>query len=178
MPDRTHDPVHRASYTFVRDGDDLIVDTWLEPGGGLPPHMHPRQQEYWSVVDGRVRIQLGSDKRIIGPEDGELLVAPDTKHGLAACQDSVAHLRCRVVPALGLQDFLEDSARAAREGLFMKGGVPTSLRGARWAAGFLGRHREDVVMTFPPSFVQTAMIALFGGKRRETRSATMGADAH
>jgi hypothetical protein len=42
----------------------------------------------------------------------------------------------------------------------MKGGIPRSLRGARWAAGFLKQHRDDVVMTFPPRPVQSAMIAL------------------
>lgn len=54
----------------------------------------------------------------------------------------------------------EESADAARQGLFMRGGIPRSLRGARWAAAFLKRHREDVVLSFPPPFVQSAMIAL------------------
>ena len=48
----------------------------------------------------------------------------------------------------------------------MRGGIPRSLRGARWAAGFLKQHRDDVVMTFPPRFVQSAMIALLGRSRR------------
>ena len=42
----------------------------------------------------------------------------------------------------------------------MKGGIPRNLRGARWAATFLKQHREEVVMTFPPRPVQSAMIAL------------------
>ena len=81
-------------------------------------------------------------------------------HALAGAEDREAHLRCRVLPARDLQAFLEDSAAAAREGLFLRGGIPRSWRGARWAAGFLARHREDVVMTFPPRFAQSAMIAL------------------
>ena len=44
----------------------------------------------------------------------------------------------------------------------MRGGIPRNLRGARWAAGFLDRHRENVVMSFPPQFMQRAMIAVFG----------------
>jgi quercetin dioxygenase-like cupin family protein len=177
MSTPTHDPVHRARYTFEPDGENLIVDTWLEPGGALPPHLHPRQEERWSVVEGQARFQLGDTKRVIGPEDGEIVVAPGTKHALQSVSDSEAHLRCHVIPARGLQEFLEESAAAAREGLFMRGGVPRNLRGARWAATFLKRHRGDVVMTFPPSFVQSAMIALFaraegepqpaGGSRRE-----------
>jgi hypothetical protein len=34
--------------------------------------------------------------------------------------------------------------------------------GARWAATFLKRHREETVMTSPPQFAQSAMIALLG----------------
>ena len=90
-----------------------------------------------------------------------VLVAPGTKHGLEST-GADAHLRCHVVPALDLQEFLTESAAAAREGLFVRGGIPRSLRGARWAAGFLKKHREDVQMTFPPRFVQSAMIALLG----------------
>jgi quercetin dioxygenase-like cupin family protein len=160
MADPIHDPVHRARYTFEPDGENLFVDTWLEPGGGLPPHLHPRQEERWSVVDGEVRFQLGDEKRVIGPADGEMIVKPQTKHGLESVSDREVHLRCHVLPARDLQAFLEESAAAAREGLFMRGGIPKSLRGARWAARFLKRYREDVVMSFPPAPVQSAMVAL------------------
>jgi mannose-6-phosphate isomerase-like protein (cupin superfamily) len=159
MPAPVHDPVHGARYTFEPDGDNLFVDTWLEPGGALPPHLHPKQEERWSVVEGRARIRVGGEKLEVGPEAGEIVVAPGTIHGVESL-GAESHLRCHVIPALDLQDFLEDSAAAAREGLFMRGGIPRSLHGARWAAGFLKRHRETVVMTFPPRFVQSAMIGL------------------
>jgi quercetin dioxygenase-like cupin family protein len=159
---QAHDPVHGARYAFEPDGENLWVDTWLEPGGGLPPHYHPRQEEHWSVVEGEVRFQLGNEKRVIRPEDGAMIVRPGTKHGLTSSSDREVHLRCHVIPARDLQAFLEESAQAAREGLFMKGGIPRNLRGARWAAHFLKRHREEVVMTFPPRFVQSAMIGLLG----------------
>jgi quercetin dioxygenase-like cupin family protein len=161
MSEPTRDPVHRVRYAFQPDGENLFVDAWIEPGGGLPAHLHPRQEERWSVIDGEVRFQLGRTKRVVGPNDGELVVPPGTKHAVASVSDKEAHLRCHVIPARGLQGFLEESAEAAREGLFMRGGVPRSLRGARWAAAFLKRHREDAVMSFPPRFVQSAMIALF-----------------
>ena len=160
MADPIHDPVHRARYTFEPDGENLWVDTWLEPGGGLPAHHHPKQEEHWSVVEGEVRFQLGDHKRVIGPADGAMIVKPGTKHGIESVSDTEAHLRCHVLPALGLQAFLEESAAAAREGLFMRGGIPKSLRGARWAAKFLKRNRDEVVMAFPPPPVQSAMVAL------------------
>ena len=80
------------------------------------------------MVDGEVRIQLGKDKRVIRPADGDMIVMPGTKHALASSSDREAHLRCVVIPARGIQDFLEESAAAAREGLFVKGGIPRNLR--------------------------------------------------
>jgi quercetin dioxygenase-like cupin family protein len=162
MNDQVRDPVHGARYAFEPDGENVFVDTWLEPGGALPPHFHPRQEERWSVVEGQVRFQLGKHKRVIGPEDGEMVVGAGTVHALESVTDTDVHLRCHAIPALGLQSFLEESATAAQDGLFMRGGIPKSLRGARWAARFLKRHREDVVMTFPPRFVQSALIGLLG----------------
>lgn len=153
------DPVHRSRYKFERDGENMIVDTWIEPGGGLPPHWHPHQEERWSVVTGQIRLRLGNEKRVITPADGEVIVKPETVHGFDST-GAEAQLRCYVIPALGLEGFLTESSAAARDGLFMKGGIPKSLRGARWAASFLKKYQDDVVITFPPRFVQRAMIAL------------------
>jgi hypothetical protein len=98
---------------------------------------------------------------VLRPSDGEVPVTPGTKHGLENKTGETIHARCRVVPALHLEEFLTDSAAAAQEGLFMRGGIPRGLRGARWGARFVKRHRDETVMTFPPRFVQSAMIALF-----------------
>ena len=44
MPGSVHDPVSRTSYEFTPDGENLTVETWMEPGGGLRRHEHPRQR--------------------------------------------------------------------------------------------------------------------------------------
>ena len=154
-----HDPVHGVSYAFAPEGENLIVDAWFGPKAIIPEHFHPIQEEHWSVVEGRAKIQNGAFRGVLVPEDGPRVVKPGTKHSIEAVGEPV-HLRCVAYPALGLQSFLEESADAAREGLFMKGGIPRNLRGARWAATFLKRHRGETVMTFPPQFAQSAMIAL------------------
>jgi hypothetical protein len=132
--------------------------------------MHPHQEEHWSVVEGRVEFKLDGTKRVIGPEDGTIVVGRNRKHALAAVDEVDAHLRCLATPALDLEEFLTDSAAAAREGLFIRGGIPRNLRGARWAAGFLARHRDNVVMSFPPQFAQRAMVALLGGGSGRTKA--------
>lgn len=104
---------------------------------------------------------VGRSKRILRPADGEVPVPPGTKHGLRNRSQRTVHARCRVIPAGDLQSFLTDSAAAAQDGLFMRGGIPRGLRGARWGARFLKRHRDETVMAFPPRFVQSALIAIF-----------------
>ena len=89
-----------------------------------------------------------------------MVVTPDTDHGLANVSGREAHLRCRVEPALRLQAFLEESAAAAREGLFTARGLPHGMGGARWGANFLERYRGETVFLSPPQPVQRALIAL------------------
>ncbi len=165
MSDQTErDPVHRARYAFEPDGENLWVYCQLEPGGALRPHRHPRQEERWQVVSGEVEFRLGDTRRSVREPDGVQTVLPGVVHGLRNRSDMEADLKCHVLPARGLQAFLTDSAAAAREGLFIRGGIPRSLRGARWAANFLAEHRDDVAMSFPPRFVQSALIALLADR--------------
>ena len=160
MTELIHDPVNKVHYAFEPAGEDLIVDCWVQPDGGLAAHLHPRQTERWSVIEGEIGFRLGDEKRVVGPADGEIVVAPGIIHGLAGASEREAHLRCMVEPALGLQSFLEESAAAAREGLFTARGLPTGLRGARWAARFLKQHREETVFLAPPPIIQRLLIAL------------------
>jgi quercetin dioxygenase-like cupin family protein len=159
--DQIRDPVSRVRMRFERRAENLIVDCWVEPGGRLPPHLHPCQEERWSVVDGTVGFRLGDREWAIGPPDGEIVVTQGTVHALTSIGDTEAHLRCVVVPALRLQEFLEESARAGSEGLFTPRGRPRGLRGARWAARFLKRYRDETVFVSPPAIAQRALIAMF-----------------
>ena len=108
MTQEIRDSVSRVRMSFEKTGENLIVDCRVEPGGGLPPHYHPRQEERWSVVEGRVGFRLGDNERVIGPVDGEIVVEPGSVHAVASVSEREAHLRCVVVPALHLQDLVED----------------------------------------------------------------------
>ena len=43
--DEIRDPVSRVRMSFEPQGENLLVDVWLEPRGGLPAHLHPQQEE-------------------------------------------------------------------------------------------------------------------------------------
>jgi len=158
--ERVHDPIHRVSYAFRNEGDKLWVYTWLQDGGNLPEHFHPSLEEHWEALEGKVRVKLGGTWRDLVPEDGPVRVAPNVKHELANTSGSEAHLRTEVIPAGRLEEFLTESARAAREGLYNKRNLPTSLRGAGWLAEFALRFRDETVMTSPPPAVQRVVLPL------------------
>ena len=144
MREPTVDPVHGVRYEFEQNGGELLtVDSWMQDGGGLPKHYHPIQEEIWWVEDGEVRFHLDGEWRTLRPEDGKVVVPPGTVHGLENKSGSETHLRAEVRPPLD----------------------PKSWRGAKWAAGFLARHEDQTVMTFPPRFVQKMMrpLARLGG---------------
>jgi quercetin dioxygenase-like cupin family protein len=154
------DPIHRVSYTFSREGENLWVHTWLEDGGHLPEHFHPSLEERWETLDGKARVKLDGTWRDLVPEDGPVVVAPDVRHELANTSGSVARLRTEVIPAGRLEEFLTESARGAREGLYNARNMPTSLRGALWLAAFAQRFRDETVMTSPPPAVQRVFLPL------------------
>src|SRR3712207_4407686 len=79
---RIHDPIHRVSYTFERDGDNLWVFTRFEDGAHLPEHFHPHSEERWEALDGVLRVKLDGTWRDLRPEDGPAVVAPNVRHEL------------------------------------------------------------------------------------------------
>jgi hypothetical protein len=160
ITEKVHDPIHLASYSFRPDGENLWVDTWLEDGGHLPEHFHPSLEEHWEAVEGFVRVKLDGTWRDLVPDDGPVLVARNVRHELENTSGSQAHLRAEVSPAGRLQEFLTETARAAREGLYNSRNLPTSFRGAVWAADLAQRFRDETVMCSPPPAVQRIFVPL------------------
>jgi quercetin dioxygenase-like cupin family protein len=156
----TEDPIHRAGYAFRRDGSNLWVYTWLEDGGHLPEHFHPSLEERWEALDGSVRVKLDGEWRELAPADGPVTVVPNVRHELRNESGGRVRLRTEVVPAGRLEEFLADTARAAREGLYNERNLPTSFRGAVWAAKLAQRFRDETVMSSPPPALQRVVVPL------------------
>ncbi len=171
VTERIHDPIHRASYSFRREGGSLWVSTWLEDGGHLPEHFHPSLEEHWAVLDGAVRVKLDGTWRDLTPADGRVLVAPNVRHELRNDSGREASLRAEVIPGGRLEEFLSESARGAREGLYNRRNLPTSLRGAVWIADLAQRFSDETVMCSPPPAVQRVLVPVVTGLSRRARSA-------
>ena len=154
------DPVHLVSYSFRSQGNDLWVYTWLEDGGHLPEHFHPSLTEHWETLEGAARVKLDGVWRDLVPADGPVTVSPEVRHELKNESGALARMRTRVTPAGRLEEFLTESARAARDGLYNARNLPTSFRGATWLAGFALRFRDETVMTSPPPALQRIVLPL------------------
>jgi mannose-6-phosphate isomerase-like protein (cupin superfamily) len=160
ISERIHDPIHRVSYAFRHDGGNLWVLTWLDDGGHLPEHFHPSLEEHWEVLEGTARVKLDGTWRDLVPHDGPILVAPGVRHELKNTSGRQAHLRAEVIPGGRLEEFLTESARGAREGLYNGRNMPTSLRGAVWIADLANRFKDETVMCSPPPALQRAVVPL------------------
>jgi quercetin dioxygenase-like cupin family protein len=165
----THDPIHRVSMTFEREGDGLWVTSVLEPGGELPEHFHPTLTETWEVVEGRAGVKLGGGWHERTAADGPVRVEPYARHALRNTSGADARLRCWVTPPGRLEDFLTESARAAQAGLYNARNLPTSLRGAAWVSDFALRFRDETVMCSPPPALQKAVLPLAARLTRRHR---------
>ena len=154
----THDPIHRASMSFEREGDGLWVHTQLDPGGVLPEHFHPTLTETWEVLGGSAGVKLDGTWRELTAADGPVRVNPYARHALRNTSEAPARLRCWVTPPGRLQEFLTESARAAQDGLYNEHNLPTSLRGAAWVSDFALRFRDETVMTSPPPALQKLVL--------------------
>jgi quercetin dioxygenase-like cupin family protein len=94
-------------------GQLLEFDVFLQPGAHVPAsHLHPGQQEQFSVLAGRVRFRVDG-RELVVDRGGQLTVASGTRHWFGNAGGDVAQLRVRVRPALRMEELFEASVRCA-----------------------------------------------------------------
>jgi quercetin dioxygenase-like cupin family protein len=169
-----HDPVLRQRYSFStsvdEDGGEVLhVDTWVDPGGGVTPHVHPAMEERFHVLDGRPSFLSGKKWSTAEPGD-VVVVSPGVRHSYRNAGDRPAHIRCDVRPPSSLQAFLEEVAALSQDGRITRRGLPTSPGAVLQQAMLVERHRDMVTMgaPAPPPFLQRLLIPPLArlGRRR------------
>ncbi|MGZ6640690.1 MAG: cupin domain-containing protein [Solirubrobacteraceae bacterium] len=160
ITEKVHDPIHRCAMSFRREGGDLWVETWFESGAHLPEHFHPSLEEHWEVLEGEARLKLDGVWHTLTPADGPVVVRRDARHELRNDSGAPAHAHTYVTPAGRLDEFLTETARGAREGLYNARNLPTSLKGAGWISRLALEFREETVMCSPPPALQRVLLAL------------------
>lgn len=149
------DPVFGHRLRFEQTTDEhgapaVLCEMWVDPGGGVPPHVHPRMEERFTVVEGRAEFLSG--RRWIGADAGETVVVPaGTRHAYRNRGSLVAHVRCIATPPdPGLEGFLTDAAALGRAGRMSKHGIPKGISGWLQGALMIDHYGEMVEMGFPP----------------------------
>lgn len=152
------DPVLRQRLAFERetgaDGREaLAIETWVDPGGGVTPHVHPRMHERFEVIAGRGQFLAGRRWVELGP--GEAVdVPPGTRHAYRNRTDAELHFVCRASPPESLEEFLETVAALSRAGMLMRPGLPRTRRGLLYSLVMARRHRPMVELELPPVALQ------------------------
>jgi quercetin dioxygenase-like cupin family protein len=148
------DPVLRQRLSFSRTADEdgaevLRVEIWLDPGGGVPPHIHPAMEEQFHVLAGHPSFLAGRKWRTAAP--GETVVVPaGTRHAYRNRGDEAAHVVCEARPPSSLQEFLEEAAGLGRAGKLTRHALPRSPDALLQAIVVAHHHRDMVTLLFPP----------------------------
>jgi quercetin dioxygenase-like cupin family protein len=170
------DPVFRTRYVFrrtaVEDGGEVLqVEMWVDPGGGVTPHVHPAMEERFTVLAGTPSFLAGRKWKEAHPGE-TVVVERGMRHAFRNTGDEVAHVMCEARPPLTLQGFLEDVAGLSRAGKLTRRGFPRGL-GALLPAAVLAHHyREMVVLLMPPPLIQRVIMGPVArlGERRGHRA--------
>jgi mannose-6-phosphate isomerase-like protein (cupin superfamily) len=148
------DPVlrHRLSFTRTRDEDGtevLHVETWVAPGGGVTPHIHPAIEERFEVLNGQPSFLAGKEWRTASPGE-TVVVPPGTRHAYRNRTGEEVHMICHAQPPSTLQEFLEEAAALGRAGKITRQAIPKGIAALLEAAEMADRHRDMVLLLFPP----------------------------
>jgi quercetin dioxygenase-like cupin family protein len=180
----TEDPVLRMRSRFWRTTNDgntvLHVETWVDPGGGVTPHIHPAMEERFEVIDGQPEFLAGRRWKVAEPGE-TVVVSPGSRHAFRNRGGDVAHFVCHATPPSTLQEFLEDAAALSRAGGITRRALPRSIDGLLQAAVMAHHYRDMVTLLapLPPPAIQRVVIPPLAraGERRGYRAGSIGRNA-
>ena len=137
-------------------GELLEVEAvYTKPTPSRPPvHYHPRQEERFEVLDGRLNVLVGGQERTLG--EGEVVtVAPGVPHAMWAAEAG-ARVNWQTCPALRTEAFFETLWGLAKDDKTNEKGVPNLLR-----VELIAREYEDEFrLASPPWALQRALFGL------------------
>ena len=138
------------------NGELVVIDVVVEPHGAVAAaHVHPSQEERFTVHSGELEMTLQKQTIVARPGD-VILVPAGTKHRFRNVGDASASFTCEVRPALGFEPLLETMFALANDGKTNRKGMPNPLRLAVIARA----HFDTVQLPFPPTWMQRIGLAL------------------
>lgn len=157
------------------DGQLLVFDLYLPPGGHVPAqHVHPSQEESFTVLSGRMRFRMGplGLRAILAAPGDSVRIKPGTAHWFGNPGAQMSHARVEVRPALRMQELFEMTEAI--------GGDNSGQPGQRQRISDLARvvlefQREIAVPNAPAFLVRIFLTPLaWIGRRRASRADATG----
>lgn len=105
-------PVSGERIVIRRSGSEtagrlLVFDHFLPPGGHVPArHVHPVQEERFTVIEGRMRFRLHG-RTILAIPGESVVIPPGAPHWFGNAGPGVSHARVEVRPALRMEELFE-----------------------------------------------------------------------
>ena len=129
LPRRIYNPVQRDAVTFLETSQEsggarTLAELDVAPGGKVTPHYHLSYSERFTVVEGRLTVEIDGVGHQLEPGD-EAVAAPGSLHAWSnpGAQRSVARVELR--PGIpGFEKGLRITYGLAADGLVLKNGVP------------------------------------------------------
>jgi mannose-6-phosphate isomerase-like protein (cupin superfamily) len=151
------------------DADQLVWELFLDPGGRVPSsHAHPRQQERFTMVAGRMRFRIGDRRMIIGPGE-RVTVPPGTVHSFANAGPVRAQVLVETTPALDMADLLHTAAAIAQEQHAAHRRLPRLLDLALFMCDFEREVRAPYLPTVLVRLVTRSLARLARARRWDAR---------
>ena len=94
-------------------GSLVLLENLTAPGGGPPPHIHTREDEFWYVIEGTFEIRIGEEVHALGP--GGFAYAPrGTVHNFRNTADTPSRVLVGFTPG-GMGGFFQVSGQPATD---------------------------------------------------------------
>ena len=102
--------------TFKATGEStrgglVLLENLTAPGGGPPPHIHMREDEFFYVLDGAFEIRIGDHVHAVGP--GDFAYVPrGTVHNFRNTAATPSRILVGFTPG-GIEGFFREAGRPA-----------------------------------------------------------------
>jgi quercetin dioxygenase-like cupin family protein len=94
-------------------GNLVLLENLTAPGGGPPPHLHTREDEFFYVLDGNFEIRIGDEVHAVGP-GGFAYVPRGTVHNFRNTAETSSRILVGFTPG-GMEGFFRESGRPATD---------------------------------------------------------------
>jgi quercetin dioxygenase-like cupin family protein len=133
-------------------GGELLQVDWIgDPGWTTgPDHVHPRQEERFEVLSGKLGLRVDGRDTVYGP-GAVVVVAAGSPHAVWTTGDDRVHVLVDFRPALRTETAFETLAGLARDGKTTRTGLPKNP--VRLAL-VLRQFKDEIYFVRPPLAVQ------------------------